>query len=583
VTVVADDVMDLVRFGLYPVRLHYPIFRGNSVHCSCGKPKCEGSIGKHPFASAWGKSATQDEEIIREQWQESGWNVGIVLGPCHGIPADMAVVDIEDDKPEGREFADMILAGYPAPTYSSGKSLHRIYRWTPDLPETGKANLTINGLEFRFGGRGKETQSVAPPSIHQNGSQYQWLPGMSPDDIPIIELPKHVIELACKHWAQEAGGGSSSGSSTTDARKFRSKQGKIGVGARHHSLLIEANHLWRLAFNNWGINGIEEDEVYQQLWMMLQGLNLLVCDPPKSESEVDVILKSAYGYMREQLLQEIEAKLAMALPTPPESDEEEDNTAWDRSFGSYLHKHGIRLVSDPTLDPTEQDSDRIDEWSCGWSMRYVTKGDEDLVVVTVGEIEISMNSMEFQAASSFARKVQQHTEMILAQTFTQWDWRTIWEGRPNDKKKQNGITRGLREFLTSKAIVEEKTENGINDQIEDIILAMIGNKDELMSELQLYQEHGHKFCGRLKVVPGGGLTTMKDKDDTMTGYYYDGEAVWLLVRVDEVSRKHRAAFGGTINSRQIVETLESLGFERKQFRRGPLSGRWHSRQEKNTE
>ena len=129
----------------------------------------------------------------------------------------------------------------------------------------------------------------------------------------------------------------------------------------------------------------------------------------------------------------------------------------------------------------------------------------------------------------------------------------------------------------------EKTENGIKDQIEDIIVAMIGNKEELLTELHVYQEHGHKFAGRLKSVPGGGLTTIRDKDDSLSGYYYDGDLTWLLVRVDEVSRKHRAAFGGTINSRQIIETLESLGFERKQFRRGPLSGRWHCRQEKSSE
>lgn len=571
---VADAVVDLARQGFYPVRLHYPIFRGNTTTCSCGSKDCEGSIGKHPVASAWGKSATQDEEVIREQWQDP-WNVGIVLGPCHGIPADKAVVDLEDDTPEGREFADLILQGYAAPTYTSGKSLHRIYRWTPDLPETGKASLTVNGLEMRFGGRGKETQSVAPPSIHQNGAKYEWIPGMSPDDIPIIPLPKHIVDLACKKWAEKASGVSSSGNG--DAKCFRSQIGKVRHPGRHNALLVQANHLWRREFQIRGINGIEEQDAIDNVWMALAGANLLVCEPPKTEAEVKVIFESSRTFMYGEFLKEIEAKQKLTAP---------ESAADDRSFGSYLKRHGIRLVPDPSMDHTQQDSERIDEWQCDWKAKYVTKGDEDLIQVMVGEHEVSMHTKEFMAPGSFALRMKQQTNGLFAlnQSFVWWDWKTIWNGKDNDKKKQNGITRGLREFLEKMADVEEKKENGIADQIEDIVLAMIGNKDELMTGLQLYIDKGHAFKGRMKCVPnGGGLTDIREKDDPLTGYYFDGEAVWILVKIDEVSRRHRSSYGGTINSRQIHETLESLGFERKQFRRGPLYGRWLARAEKSSE
>jgi len=251
-SVVAADVVGLTSFGLYPVRLHYPIFRAGTVFCSCGKNSCTAQ-GKHPVGNSWGKSATQDSDIIEAQWHDDQWNVGIILGLCHGIPADKAIIDIEDDSLEGRALADTILRDYPCPTYTSGKSMHRLYRWSENLPPV--ANMTIKGLEFRFGGKGKETQSVAPPSIHWTGAEYKWLDGMSLSDIPLTPLPDHLCQYLCDEWARNAA--TSPGiTSTTDARKFRSPIGKTGVGARHHSLLIEAFSLRSLALNIWGINGI---------------------------------------------------------------------------------------------------------------------------------------------------------------------------------------------------------------------------------------------------------------------------------------------------------------------------------------
>lgn len=574
--VVSHDVVDLARHGLYPVRLHYPIFRDDGVFCSCGKADCKNSKGKHPVASAWGKAATQDEDIIQEQWSSGNWNVGIILGPCHGIPADQAVIDIEDDTPEGREFADILLDGYPAPTFTSGKSLHRLYRWTPDLPETGKASITINGLEFRFGGKGRETQSVAPPSIHHSGAQYKWVEGKSLDDLPITDIPKHVIDLVCQRWAEQA---HSRGPSNTDARRFRSPQGKIGPGARHGSLLIEANSLWRKAFQIWGINGIEDQEAIDQVWMWLMGANLLVCEPPKTEAEVKVIFQSSQSFMQKEFEKELEAK---QKTTDPALAQDPHEAHWERSFGAWLHKHSIRLITDPAMDPTQQNTDRIDEWTCEWKMRYVTQGDEDLVQIEIDSFPpISMNTKEFEIAKTFARKVQQQTggKFILNTTFTMWDWNSIWDGRPNDRKRANGITRGLREHLLAKAIVEEQKANGLSDQIEDLIAAMSGNLHQLLEGLSVYTAHGHQFEGRLKVVPGGGLTEIRDREDSLTGYYYTGGKILLLVRVDEISRRFRSSYGGVIVTRQIVETLEKLGFSKERIQRGPLSGRWFIKEE----
>lgn len=596
--VLADNVLSLAAFGLYPVRLHYPIFRDgqSGCSCSCGKPDCKAQ-GKHPVGNQWGKSATQDGDIIEAQWRDERWNVGIILGLCHGIPADKAVIDIEDDSIEGRALADTILRDFPCPTYTSGKSLHRLYRWSEGLPPV--ANMTIKGLEFRFGGKGKETQSVAPPSIHMSGLEYRWLDGMSLADIPLTPLPDHLCQYLCEEWAKTEAG-SPGTTSTTDARKFRSPQGKIGVGARHHSLLIEANHLWRYAFQLWGINGIEEQERIDQVYMWLLGANLLVCDPPKTESEVHVICRSAQVHMTQIFGQEIDAKMQASAPTAAVNSD-------DRSFSAWLHASGIRLVYDPQFDPSVQDPDRIDEWACDWSMKYMTKADEDLVELviplgegdSVGDCEqksILMRVAEFDSAASVARKIQQESDgrINLGRTFPAWSWRTIWDGQYNDARRRNGITRGLREFLISAGLVEQRAEGtgGLCDQVEDLIDAMSGNLSRLLTAMAVWTNRGHRFEGRMKIVPGGDeLTSMRTPEDPLTGYYAmpadtetetnntageseGGVKVVLLVKLDELSRRYRQSYGSVVASRQISDAVESLGFVRKKFSHGPLSGRW---------
>ncbi len=568
-TIVANDVLALVKHGLFVIRLHYPIFRAGEVHCSCGNPGCKGQ-GKHPVASAWGKAATQDEEIITEQWRDDRWNVGIIVGPCFGIPADKAIIDIEDDSPEGRNLADTLLKDYPGPAYTSGKSIHRLYRWTPDLPVAEKGIIVVDGLEFRMGRPEKQSQSVAPPSIHHTGAQYQWIEGRSLDDLPIIELPKEVIEFLHEknHSNVRAGGGTA----PNEARKFRARAGKISPGNRHHALLVEANNLWRHAFRIWGINRLEDEDVIEQVRMWLYGANLLVCEPPKDERDVDGILNSSYKFMLEQFAAELAEKEKMTTPPDQAPDD-------DRSFGAWLGRNGISLRVDPTKDPTTSEPDRIDEWVCDWSMKYITKSDEDLIGVQIGESAIEMNAVTFESATAFARKVQQdtHGKFILNKSFTIWNWKSIWEGRQNDKKRTNGITRGLREYLTSNAGVTEKKENGITENVEDLILAMAGPFGAIQEELIRYKDHGHTFKGRLKIIPGSGLTEIRAPEDPLTGYYtLSGEQVFLLVKFDEVTRRYRGAFGGAVQTRQIAECIEALGFKKQRYRSGPMEGRWYS-------
>ncbi|TXH50309.1 MAG: hypothetical protein E6Q97_20780 [Desulfurellales bacterium] len=571
---VLDGVLSLASHGLFPVRLHYPIFHPDRVSCSCGNSECKGK-GKHPVGNQWGKSATDEEGVLRDQWSGADWNVGIILGLCHGIPADRAIIDIEDDTLEGRALADALLGDYPTPTYTSGKSLHRLYRWSEKLPPV--ANMTISGLEFRFGGKGKETQSVAPPSKHYTGAEYRWTDGKSLDDLPIANLPPHVIEYLCEEYARANSGGPT-GTSTTDARKFRSPIGKIGPGARHHSLLTQANHLWRVAFRLNGINGLDEQDVVDQVWMWLAGANLLVCDPPKSEAELQVICNSSQKFMQAELLKELEEKEQMTIPKEP-------SAADDKTFMAYLHRNKIRLLPDERYKSDIHEPDRIDQWVADWFIEYITKGDEDLVQITINGVEnpIVMKSEEFIRPTIMARRVHQETQgkIILDQTYVFWDWKSIWEGRPNDKKKANGITRGLREYLTTNAKVSVQKENSLADQIEDLIVSLAGPKAVL---IQKYRESLEKkfvhHAGRLKLAPGTEeLTSQSLPEDPKTGYYPWNNQIWLGVKLDELSKRYRSSYGGGVTSRQIHEAVESLGFLKKKTTLGGVEGRWWMKQQ----
>jgi hypothetical protein len=580
---VVSEVLDLARHGLFPVRLHYPIFNADRVSCSCGKPNCT-SQGKHPVGVQWGKSATDDPEVIQQNFSSANWNVGIVLGLCHGIPADRAIIDIEDDSPEGKVLADSLLAGYPSPTYTSGKSHHRLYRWTDDLPSL--ANMTINGLEFRFGGKGLETQSVAPPSKHMNGSTYRWVDGMSLEDLPITPLPPHVIEFLQEESARKANqkGGTTSSS---DPHKFRSPLGKITPGSRHHTLLTYANSLWRRQFQLYGINEYTERKSCDEVWMILAGANLLVCEPPKTESEVKLVYESSLKFMEAQITLEQQAlekiNEEMTDPAPAEHEEEND------TFGSWLHKHGIRLQNDRSMEPTKESPERIDEWVCDWKMEYLTKGDEELMAVHFEGIKSPsvMKHTEFLRADSFARRVQQDTkgEMCLDRTFIYWDWETIWRGRPNDSKGKKGKTRGLKEFLLNKAKVIEHETQSLAEQVEDLIYAMAGQVSGIIDGIDQWRNaRDENPEGRLKINAMGSLCTIRAPEDPLTGWYLVDDKLLLLVKMDELNRRYRSAYGNTVANRMVAEALsEKLGFEKKKFTKGPLSGRWFLKESKEIE
>jgi len=570
---VASEAVRLAEYGLYPIPLHRPLPGGG---CTCGASSCsKQSWGKHPVKKAWAKSVTQDIEILSQDFDGRNVNVGIVLGPCHGIPAEQAIIDVEDDSKDGRRLAERLFNGVECPCYSSGKSIHRLFRWSTRLPPVAK--LTIDGLEFRMGGHGKETQSAAPPSLHASGAFYEWLPGMSLGDVRISALPESVIAFILNGYAQQ---NSKTSPSSSDHRKFLQPGQKITHPGRHDALLRYCNQRWREMFKTYGINGIEEQEVIDTVYTMIHGANLVTCAPPKTPAEVDVIFRSSQQFMLTQFHEELRVAREERTtqddgrPDLPEAANQES------SFGDWLRGTGIQLVPDPTMDFGMESPNRLDRFTAtGWQMNYL-KGEQQLLIeLHLPGIEkpLVMDTLTFDCPRTFATLVHTLTsgEYVLNRTWPFWDWKAIWQGRPNGRAR--GVTTGLREYLTTRATVTQREDPGLASQLEDLIIQISGNREQLTEALEEWNVAmpTSPFIGRLKINPTGNLCRFAAPEDPKTGYYVDdtGE-LGLWVKFSELCRLFRSSFGGGVNDQDISDALVQIGLTHVNPRRGPMSGRW---------
>lgn len=577
-TTAIEGPLRLAQAGFWVVRLHYPIKTKDGVRCSCQTAPDDycppSSIGKHPVGAQWGKGATRDPEVIQDRWRGAPWNVGVLLGPAHGIPEGEAIIDIEDDTLQGRQLAATLVDDIQTVKWTSGKSVHRIFRWHPGLPQV--ASITIDGLEIRIGGVRKETQSVAPPSQHAGGLQYQFLSGCSPDDVQIAELPQHVVDWICEEYARQGTGKSGGVPSSADYKRFRSNTQKIREPGRNNALLQHASKCWRDAAKLHGINGISEQDVRDQVWMWVWGANLATCEPPLDEAEAFSVFQSSEKFMVKTLTEEAieRAKLQEPEPDAPMPGAEEQR----QSFGAYLHAHGIRLFNDPRLDFAEESAERVNEWRCNWQMSLSSKQEQTIIGLDLCGHKVEVAQALLEKPAGLAQKIYEVTggEVRLDQSFPFWNWKTIWLGAKSEKGK-NGITRGLREWLINQAAVVEQKEHTLASQIEDIVFTLMGGSPEtLMRAWQDFRDQARREPPqmRLKVAPGGSLVPARAPEDPQTGLYRIDDGFMVLAKLDEVSRRFRGAFGGSVTTHEIRKALEEAGFVNDRVRKGELEGRW---------
>jgi hypothetical protein len=232
---------------------------------------------------------TTDEDEVFEWWAgPTKFNVGVVLGDA-GRGTGPAVIDIEADTDEAAsELRRLGLDRVETPTWSSGRGLHRLFRWSPELPAVQV--LKPHGIEVRIGGGGKQTQSVMPPSMHHSGRAYQWQPGFGLDEVEIAAVPDNIMELIQEFVRR--GAAESAGTLAPGRRSTAILRGPVGEGERNDKLFRFACLLVR------SVNP-QDDQGEQDLLDGLRSMNTTRCRPPLADDEVRSIFQSALKYRRE--------------------------------------------------------------------------------------------------------------------------------------------------------------------------------------------------------------------------------------------------------------------------------------------
>ena len=164
--------------------------------CTCGKDSCNtpdsrGKVqaGKHPWTLNGFKNASNDPDVIDMLWRNKNYsNIGIATGPVSGI----FVLDV--DGMEGESS----LATFPALpntlTSYTGNGRHIVFKY-PDRKVFTRAGKFAPGLDIR----GEGGYIVAAPSVHSNGSVYQWID----DTAEIADAPEWLLEIVCRDKVNE--------------------------------------------------------------------------------------------------------------------------------------------------------------------------------------------------------------------------------------------------------------------------------------------------------------------------------------------------------------------------------------------
>lgn len=152
------------------------------------KPRTKQPLTKHGC-----KDATTDEATIWSWWGR--WpaaNVGIITG----APSDVIVLDL-DKRPETGIDGDKTLQGLQkrygqmpetVKQITGGGGSHLFFQHPG-----GHISNSVSKLGPGIDVKGDSGYVLAPPSVHPNGSTYEWV--VSPDDMPPAPLPPAWVAL----------------------------------------------------------------------------------------------------------------------------------------------------------------------------------------------------------------------------------------------------------------------------------------------------------------------------------------------------------------------------------------------------
>lgn len=220
--------------------------------CTCGGlPKCK--PGKHPATPNGVYDATTDTSRIVEWWADNpNYNIGISTGAENGFWV------LDYDGVEGRATLNKFRSEIPHDTpliNTGGGGIHLWFAYSDELEDIKGTVKKLPGLDVRTNGY----YVVAPPSVHESGSRYEW-------GTISCRVPTQAPERLLKALRQRSHSGA-----TVDFSK------PIPDGSRSDTLTRIAGQLTRL--------GLDSDSARETL----HTINKNQCQPPLEEDEVDRI------------------------------------------------------------------------------------------------------------------------------------------------------------------------------------------------------------------------------------------------------------------------------------------------------
>lgn len=198
-----DEVLKLAKLGL---RLH-PVAARDKV----------------PILSSWPTRATTDERTIR-LWasQYDNCNFGVATGEASGV----LVLDV-DPKHGGNDSLELLKAEHGLPETWLAKTgsggFHYYFAYPKGKEIRNSSNKIGRGLDIRA----TNGQVLVPPSIHPNGTPYEWI--NHPSTTKLAEAPTWLLKMILED----------------EGAKYSPLGGKLEVGSRNNQIYHQALALAR--------------------------------------------------------------------------------------------------------------------------------------------------------------------------------------------------------------------------------------------------------------------------------------------------------------------------------------------------
>lgn len=212
----------------------------------------------------WADMATTEDNMLVGWWDlNPSANIAIACGKRSGI----VVLDV-DAAHGGHESLAELLVEYGSlpstPVSKTGGGGEHIFFKHPGIEIRNSAGKLGRGLDIR----GDGGYVIAPPSIHPNGTSYEW--EVRPSQVALADMPQWMIELLKENYPP--------------ATKEKTDNSDIVSGERNNYLTKIAGGMRRM--------GLSEDSMFAALVIH----NREKCNPPLSEGEVFQIASSISRY-----------------------------------------------------------------------------------------------------------------------------------------------------------------------------------------------------------------------------------------------------------------------------------------------